>query len=58
LIPIKSEESIARIEALTQCNGLPEEEEIIIMPNGLVILDTKNPLSNVGTQVGDEVLCG
>jgi hypothetical protein len=40
--------------------SLPEEDEIVITKNGLVIIDEEGPLQaeNLGTPIGDSILCG
>ncbi len=51
-------ETTVRIEALQECGSLPEENEIILMSGGVVLIDKRNPLSILGEQIGEEVLCG
>jgi hypothetical protein len=39
---------------------LPTEEEIIILEDGILIIDEENPLAieDLGKTIGDPILCG
>lgn len=41
-------------------DDLPEENEIIITAEGLVVIDEEGPIraEDIGTPVGDSILCG
>lgn len=41
-------------------NELPEEDEIIITNDGLVVIDEEGPIraEDIGTPVTDSILCG
>lgn len=60
---IDHEEEKIRVEILKGCGGLPEQDEIIIFPGGLILTDLRNPITGqedytLGTTLVKEIYCG
>jgi hypothetical protein len=55
-----AEERREQAEALKEAGRFPEEDELIVLPGGKILLDVEGPLDEeeLGDAVGGPMLCG